>query len=115
MLFLIFFYIWAVYGILLLGRSLTAYYPTSAQFDTFPNALLVLFQLMVGESWNSVMAASVLATNYYICIFFISWNLLVSMLLINVFIGILLSSAQALSGRERLSKRDLQRCFLEAD
>lgn len=115
MLFMIFFYIWAVYGILLLGRALTVSFDTAARFDTFPNALLVLFQLMVGESWNSVMASSVLATNYYICIFFMSWNLLVSMLLINVFIGILLSSAQALSGRERLSKRDLQRCFLEAD
>lgn len=116
MLFLIFFYVWAVIGILLLGRQLRETLlddAPEAQFIDFPSALLALFQLMVGESWHEVMNKSILATNYYICVFFVSWNFFVTILLSNVFIGILLSSAQNLSGRERLSKRDMQKCFLQ--
>jgi Ion transport protein len=56
---MLFFYIFAVIGMSLLGRVKPGpNLDRHANFRTFPNAVLLLFRMSTGESWDYVMQVS---------------------------------------------------------
>ena len=61
-----------------------------ANFTTFFNSVALLFQLMVGESWNDVMVAAIYATHSLAPMwYFVSYIILLLLLLANVLTGII--------------------------
>ncbi|KAM6468744.1 voltage-dependent L-type calcium channel subunit alpha-1F isoform 3-T4 [Liasis olivaceus] len=63
-------------------------------FDTFPQALLTVFQILTGEDWNSVMYDGIMAYGgpYFpgmlVCIYFIILFICGNYILLNVFLAI---------------------------
>ncbi|XP_070176329.1 voltage-dependent calcium channel type A subunit alpha-1-like [Littorina saxatilis] len=81
----------------------------SSHFDTFPTALLTVFQILTGEDWNEVMYAGILAhggihkSGMFFCSYFIVLVLFGNYTLLNVFLAIAvdnLANAQELTAAE---------------
>ncbi|XP_073541121.1 voltage-dependent L-type calcium channel subunit alpha-1S [Phyllobates terribilis] len=89
-------------------------------FDTFPQALITVFQILTGEDWNSVMYNGIMAyggpsfPGMFICIYFIILFVCGNYILLNVFLAIAvdnlaeaenLTSAQKAKAEERKRKK----------
>lgn len=92
------FFIYGVIGVWMLSDEMSAVLQTGApegNFDNLSNALLTLFQLLVGEGWHEVMYAAIRTTSgFAISWYFISFVIIVTLLFTNVFIGIVLDAFQ---------------------
>ncbi|XP_075709647.1 voltage-dependent L-type calcium channel subunit alpha-1S [Rhinoderma darwinii] len=89
-------------------------------FDTFPQALITVFQILTGEDWNSVMYNGIMAyggpsfPGMSVCIYFIILFVCGNYILLNVFLAIAvdnlaeaenLTSAQKAKAEERKRKK----------
>ncbi|XP_040193668.1 voltage-dependent L-type calcium channel subunit alpha-1S isoform X1 [Rana temporaria] len=89
-------------------------------FDTFPQALITVFQILTGEDWTSVMYNGILAyggpaySGMSVCIYFIILFVCGNYILLNVFLAIAvdnlaeaenLTSAQKAKAEERKRKK----------
>ncbi|XP_073404027.1 voltage-dependent L-type calcium channel subunit alpha-1S [Dendrobates tinctorius] len=89
-------------------------------FDTFPQALITVFQILTGEDWNSVMYNGIMAyggpsfPGMFVCIYFIILFVCGNYILLNVFLAIAvdnlaeaenLTSAQKAKAEERKRKK----------
>ncbi|KAM4050275.1 voltage-dependent L-type calcium channel subunit alpha-1S isoform 2-T2 [Anomaloglossus baeobatrachus] len=89
-------------------------------FDTFPQALITVFQVLTGEDWNSVMYNGIMAyggpsfPGMFVCIYFIILFVCGNYILLNVFLAIAvdnlaeaenLTSAQKAKAEERKRKK----------
>lgn len=83
--FFVMYYIYAVIGIDFYGEK----YPQ--WFDNIGTAMFTLFQLMTLEGWVSI-AETVMVTHPWAWIYFMSFILIVSYILINLIVGIIVSS-----------------------
>jgi two pore calcium channel protein, plant len=106
---LIVFFIYGVLGVFFLtgdfSRVLQLASP-DATFDTLSDAMLTMFQLLIGEGWHEVMYAAIRTTNSFgISWFFISFILIVTVLITNLFIGIVLDSFQSLLERKDIEEK----------
>nr|DBA33910.1 TPA: hypothetical protein GDO54_001529 [Pyxicephalus adspersus] len=96
-----------------------------SNFDTFPQALITVFQVLTGEDWNSVMYNGIMAyggpsfPGMSVCIYFIFLFVCGNYILLNVFLAIAvdnlaeaenLTSAQKAKSEERKRKK-LARAF----
>ena len=61
-------------------------------FDTFQEAVLTTFQLLTGDNWNYVMYEAMVGTGWYTCIYFISWVMVGTFVLLNLLLVIILNS-----------------------
>lgn len=60
-------------------------------FDNFPNALLYIFILVIGDDWNQVMSEYVRLTNLWSILFFVTLTAFGNLILMNLFLAILLT------------------------
>ena len=61
-------------------------------FDKAHKAFLTVFQVMIGENWNSVMYNHMLATGEATCLFFILLVIMGNIIMFNLFLAILLGN-----------------------
>lgn len=59
-------------------------------FGTFAKAMLTMFQVMTGDSWATAIARPVINVYPHAAIFFVSYILIVNIMLVNVVIAVLL-------------------------
>ncbi|XP_038603650.1 voltage-dependent L-type calcium channel subunit alpha-1F [Tachyglossus aculeatus] len=70
-------------------------------FDTFPQALLTVFQILTGEDWNSVMYDGIMAyggpffPGMLVCVYFIILFICGNYILLNVFLAIAVDNLAA--------------------
>ena len=68
-----------------------------ANFNSIPEAVSTLFQIMLGENWHEIMYAAMDADyGFSAAVYFIAYVVLVSVLFANMFIGILSEAYQTL-------------------
>ncbi|CAG0883528.1 unnamed protein product [Cyprideis torosa] len=115
LLFLLFLFIliFALLGMQLFGGSFN--FPSGTprvNFDTFPIALLTVFQILTGEDWNELMYLGILSQGgtsegMIYCLYFIILVLFGNYTLLNVFLAIAvdnLANAQELTAEEEREK-----------
>uniref|UniRef100_A0A8C5R914 Voltage-dependent N-type calcium channel subunit alpha n=1 Tax=Leptobrachium leishanense TaxID=445787 RepID=A0A8C5R914_9ANUR len=111
LLFLLFLFIvvFALLGMQLFGGQFYFEEETrNTNFDTFPTAILTVFQILTGEDWNNVMYFAIesqggVSKGMYSCIYFIILTLFGNYTLLNVFLAIAvdnLANAQELTKDE---------------
>lgn len=80
------FYIYAVMGIHLFGAH------APAQFGSLGATLLALFQIITLDSWSDLLAAARAGAPIAAPLYFVSFILLGTMIMLNLFIGIIMNS-----------------------
>ncbi|PAV77952.1 hypothetical protein WR25_14032 [Diploscapter pachys] len=119
LLFLLFLFIliFALLGMQLFGGKFNFQTPTGhpyTHFDTFPVALITVFQILTGEDWNEVMylaiesQGGVYRGGMVYCVFFIVLVLFGNYTLLNVFLAIAvdnLANAQELTAAEEADEK----------
>ncbi len=93
------FYIYAVMGTQLFGAA----FPDD--FGHLGLALYSLFQVMTLESWSEAIARPVMATYPYAWLYFVSFILLTAFTVLNLFIGIIVSTMQEKQQAEEADQR----------
>ena len=74
-------------------------------FDSILDALLIVFCVIIGENWNSVMYNHMLATGYGASIFFILLVISGTIIMLNLFLAILLGNfdrARTAGGKKKI-------------
>ncbi|KRX96013.1 Voltage-dependent calcium channel type A subunit alpha-1, partial [Trichinella pseudospiralis] len=127
LLFLLFLFIliFALLGMQLFGGEFN--FPEgrpSTHFDTFPVALITVFQILTGEDWNEVMYLAIESQNgiygggMIYSIYFIILVLFGNYTLLNVFLAIAvdnLANAQELTAAEEAHEQEVQSTYSSAD
>ncbi|XP_033121214.1 voltage-dependent calcium channel type A subunit alpha-1-like [Anneissia japonica] len=122
LLFLLFLFIliFAMLGMQLFGGSFNNIDPNdekpASNFDTFPIALMTVFQILTGEDWNAVMYYGIVSqggvpSGMWASIYFIILVLFGNYTLLNVFLAIAvdnLANAQELSRLEEMENAEKQ-------
>ncbi|XP_045040463.2 voltage-dependent L-type calcium channel subunit alpha-1S [Desmodus rotundus] len=89
-----------------------------SNFDSFPQALISVFQVLTGEDWNSVMYNGIMAYGgpYYpgmlVCIYFIILFVCGNYILLNVFLAIAvdnLAEAESLTSAQKAKAEERKR------
>eukprot|EP01083_Nonionella_stella_P015704 43936_1 len=60
-------------------------------FNSLPYAILSLIQVMIGEGWQEVMYYNIIATTDVHYIYFVSYFTVVSLIAVNIFVGLFLA------------------------
>eukprot|EP00794_Sanderia_malayensis_P016877 gene16877-18582_t len=116
LLLLLFIFIFALLGMQLFGGMFnTSASPARTSFDSFPKAMLAVFQIMTGEDWNTVMYNGISAfggpqslRGILASMYFVSLVIIGNYTLLNVFLAIAvdnLANAQALTRDEEFELR----------
>eukprot|EP01065_Artemidia_motanka_P016648 TRINITY_DN2025_c3_g1_i4.p1 TRINITY_DN2025_c3_g1~~TRINITY_DN2025_c3_g1_i4.p1 ORF type:complete len:1864 (+),score=575.12 TRINITY_DN2025_c3_g1_i4:699-5594(+) len=120
---LLLFFIYAVLGVNLYAKVKRGEYLTRhANFETFWRALLMLMRVVTGENWNGVMHETMVQEpecsetrddcgNYFAPIYFLTFILLATFILTNLFVAIILDNFKTtiLIEKSDLRMRDLHR------
>ena len=77
----------------------TGWYPRS-NFNTFLNAMVTVFGILIGENWNSTMYDHLRAGSRTAYVFFISLFIFGNLILLNLFLAILLKNFEEPLGQE---------------
>lgn len=94
------FYIYAVAGIHLFGAH------DAKHFGSFPAALLTLFQMITLDDWGNIYADTRAASPIVTGVYFVSFIMLGTMIMLNLFIGVITSSMTEMHAE--LDKQDAQ-------
>ncbi|XP_069501369.1 voltage-dependent L-type calcium channel subunit alpha-1F isoform X2 [Ambystoma mexicanum] len=87
-------------------------------FDTFPQALLTVFQILTGEDWNAVMYDGIMAyggpffPGMLVCIYFIILFICGNYILLNVFLAIAvdnLADADTVNSKDKENKKESEK------
>jgi len=93
------FYIYAVAGVHLFGHA------SEGDFGTLPFALLTLFQIVTLDNWSDVFhRAAAHAPALAVAIYFVSFIVFGTMIILNLFIGIIMNSMAEM--HEEMAERD---------
>lgn len=79
-------YSFAVWGCISFGgtfKYLNNYDIPQANFNSMLDSILTLFQLFVGEAWNSVMGAAIDSDSGNALLYFVAYILITTLLLTN--------------------------------
>lgn len=93
------FYIFAVMGTHIFGASFPAW------FGSIGASMFTLFQVMTLESWSMGIARPVMQEYPHAYLYFVPFILISSLTILNVFIGIIVNTMQALHAEEEDAKR----------
>uniref|UniRef100_A0A7N4P8R0 Voltage-dependent L-type calcium channel subunit alpha-1S n=1 Tax=Sarcophilus harrisii TaxID=9305 RepID=A0A7N4P8R0_SARHA len=89
-----------------------------SNFDTFPQALISVFQILTGEDWNSIMYNGIMAyggpsyPGVLVCIYFIILFICGNYILLNVFLAIAvdnLAEAESLTSAQKAKAEEKKR------
>ena len=75
------------------------WYPRS-NFNTFMDAMVTVFGILIGENWNSTMYDYLRAGSKTVYVFFISLFIFGNLILLNLFLAILLKNFEEPLGQE---------------
>ena len=95
-------FIWARIGMTLFyGKSdivLEDIYNTDANtgFDSLTKSILLLVQIMIGDSWGDIMYVNVLATSISSVYYFVIFVLIITLFIVNIVIGLILAGVDAI-------------------
>ncbi len=103
------FYIFGVMGTNLFGAAFPDW------FGSVPVSMFTLFQIMTLDSWSMGVARPVMEVYPYAYIFFISFILISSLTILNVFIGIIVNTMQSLTWAQEDEKRAAQEAKANAE
>jgi Ca2+-binding EF-hand superfamily protein len=87
-------YSFAVWGCISFGgtfKYLNNYDIPQANFNSMLDSILTLFQLFVGEAWNSVMGAAIDSDSGNALLYFVAYILITTLLLTNLLMGVIIS------------------------
>ena len=95
--FFLFLFIYTVLGMQLFkGKFVDVYgMPLSrANFDTFPWALITVFQIVTGENWNEVFYVACRSTDDYVmpALYFVSCFIMCNYILLSLFLAVMLGN-----------------------
>ena len=102
---ILYIFIWSRIGITLFKDKADVIIDTiydasvDATFDTLIESILALIQLIVGEGWHEVMYTYVISTSYVTILYFILYIFVGTLLLKNIFIGLVLAGMQDLKNK----------------
>uniref|UniRef100_UPI00358DF37F voltage-dependent L-type calcium channel subunit alpha-1D-like n=1 Tax=Myxine glutinosa TaxID=7769 RepID=UPI00358DF37F len=115
----LFIIIFALLGMQLFGSRFShSPQPRRSTFDSFPNALLTVFQILTGEDWNMVMYNGIMAYGgpYFpgilVCFYFIFLFICGNYVLLNVFLAIAvdnLADAESLTSAQKEVQQEKER------
>ena len=102
----IYIFIWARLGVTLF-YGLSANVPeviyssdANTAFDSLLEAILALLQVTIGDSWGDIMYINVIAANDFVYIwYFASFVLVITLLVVNIIIGIILTGVDTLENQ----------------
>merc|ERR550525_1342454 len=105
----LFIYVWARIGCTAFGDDQKdivleeIYEPSSgmiANFNSLSYAVLTLIQLMIGEGWHEIMYTNALGTSEFCTVYFILYIMAVSIIIANIFVGLLLANVDELQEKQ---------------
>ena len=102
----IMFYIYGVAGVHLFGQK------DPQHFDSLPTALLSLFRVITLDNWSDIFRAAQAGAPVAAALYFISFILLGTMIMLNLFIGIVMNSMAEMHAE--IEQRDRARHLAEA-
>ena len=103
------FYVFGVLGTELFGRAFPQW------FGTLGASVYSLFQIMTLESWSMGIARPVMQLYSWAWLFFVPFILISSFTILNLFIGIIVNSMQAMHWEEEEEKRVEQELIAHAE
>lgn len=106
---LIFYYLYSVMGTKLFGES----FPDL--FGTLTTSMFTLFQLMTLEDWVNGVAKPVMSVFPYAYIYFISFILITSVVVLNLIIAVIVSGLEAIQTEDRKILMDELEKDIESD
>ena len=66
--------------------------PDRSNFNSIGNALLLVFEIIIGENWNSIMYQHMLCEGYSAALFFVLLIIFGNIIMLNLFLAILLGN-----------------------
>jgi len=106
---LVFYYIFAVIATKMFGQTFPEW------FGTLPSSMYTLFQIMTLESWSMGIARPVMAEFEYAWIFFVTFILVASFTMLNLFVAVMVDTMQTLHDQENAEARGRFEESLHAD
>ena len=94
--FVLFYYVYGIIGTSLFGQRFPDW------FGTLGTSVYSLFQVMTLESWSMGIARPVIAVFPYAWIYFVSYILITSFIVMNIVVGIVLNSINESVSEEKL-------------
>ena len=67
-----------------------------AKFNSLTDGILALVQVMMGNSWGNILTVNVLATSIVHVSYFVSFVLFITIFVVNIFVGLVLSGIEDL-------------------
>ena len=102
------FYIYAIIGVHLFGQQ------DAAHFGSLPLALLSLFQIITLDNWSDLFSAVKGGSPTAAAAYFVSFILLGTMIMLNLFIGIIMNSMSEMHAEMEGENRETEPVLLEA-
>ena len=108
---LVVFYVWAVVGMEIFAgeydKLTTEQYPDrEAMFNSFPQTMLTLFQLLTTSNWQDIMYAGMTAVNFpWVAVYFVIFECVAVMLILNLLIALILETLVVQSEAALMRKR----------
>lgn len=96
------FYIYAIMGVHLFGAH------DAAHFGTLPLASLTLFQIITLDNWSDVFHVAKAASPAATAVYFVSFILLGTMIMLNLFIGVIMNSMSEMHDELDAQKKSRQ-------
>lgn len=91
---LLVYYIYAVLGTQLFATAMPEY------FGDLGKSFFTLFQVMTGESWSGAIARPIMQVYPYAWIYFISYMIIVSFIVLNMVIGVIVDSISEIKAQK---------------
>lgn len=95
---LLVYYVYGVFGTRMFGEAIPQY------FGDLGRSFFTLFQMMTGESWSEAIARPTMQIYPYAWIYFISFIIIVSFIVLNIIIGVIVNSVDEIREQKKQSK-----------
>jgi voltage-gated sodium channel len=103
------YYVFGVMATKLFGDD----YP--ALFGTLPDSLFTLFTVMTLEGWVNDVAKPVMEKHPYAWVFFISYIVVTTFMVLNLFIGVVVNAMQAEASKAEAVEREVEREMIQEE
>jgi voltage-gated sodium channel len=103
------YYVFGVMATKLFGDD----YP--ALFGTLPDSLFTLFTVMTLEGWVNDVAKPVMEKHPYAWVFFISYIVVTTFMVLNLFIGVVVNAMQAEASKAEAVEREAEREMIQEE
>lgn len=92
---IVIYYVYAIMGTSLFADTTPIY------FGNLGRSIFTLFQIMTGESWSEAVARQIMEEHPFSWIYFVSFIVIVSFVVLNMIIGIIVDSINELKQNDK--------------